>query len=80
MTWKVVTTCILDCAEPFDGPHTTYFRNLPAPSAGDIVTCPYCEAPAVVKATSVLKRVYKGEHRAVKQRIQRGKERGTTNG
>lgn len=62
MTWRKVTTCILACAEPFDGPHTTYVRNQPV-TPGDIVQCPYCESPAVVKATRVTHRAYSGKHR-----------------
>ena len=66
MTWKTVTTVILDCPpNPAikDFPHTTYYRVLPAPKAGTIVTCPYCETPAIVKATTVTHRSYQGKHR-----------------
>jgi hypothetical protein len=61
MTWRTVTTCILECEEPLmGGPHTTYSRTVPGPVAGDIVQCPYCECPAVVKATTVTHRTYGG--------------------
>ena len=73
MTWKTVTTAILECPDPEsfypEGPHITYYRFLPAPKAGDIVTCPYCGKPAVVKATTETHRTYKEIHRA--RKIQR---------
>jgi DNA-directed RNA polymerase subunit RPC12/RpoP len=64
MTWKVVTTAILSCSDSLPGekagpPHITYYRMIPAPKPGDIVQCPYCDAPAIVKVTTKTHRHYK---------------------
>ena len=79
MTWKTVTTAILECPDPAsfypEGPHITYYRFIPAPKAGGTVTCPYCGTPAIVKATTETHRGVKeiryarkiqGIHRAVR--------------